>query len=97
MLLLRDDDVDDDDSVDDDSNAEEEDGTTDDGRREGGGVKECIDNGRSGTRSDNNDAKSIVRIVDVVVRLLLLTNDNRPRPLLVIQWRGGRSLDITAW
>ena len=87
MLLLRDDDVDDDDSVDDDSNTEEDDGTTDDGRREGGGVKECIDNGRSRTRSDNNDAKSIVRIVDVVVRLLLLTNDNRPRPLLVIQWR----------
>jgi len=95
MLLLRDDDVNGDDSVDDDGNTEE-DGTTDDGRREGG-VKECIDNGRSRTRSNNNDVKSIVRIVDVVVRLLL-ANNNRPRPLLVIQQRGGRSLDvITAW
>lgn len=87
MLLLRDDDVDDGDSVDDDSNTEEEDGPTGDGRREGGGVKECIDNGRSRTRSDNDDVKSIAKIVDGVVRLLLLTNNNRPRPLLVIQWR----------
>ena len=87
MLLFRDDDVNDDDSVDDGSSTEEEDGATDQYGRSEGGVKECIDDGRSRTRGNNNDAKSIVRIVDAVVRLLLLTSSNRPRPLLVIQWR----------
>ena len=88
MLLLRDDDVNDDDSVDDDDSNAEEDGATDQyGRRGEGGVKECIDDGRSRTRGNNNDAKSIVGIVDGVVRLLLLTSNNRPRPPLVIQWR----------
>ena len=88
MLLLRDDDVNDDDSVDDDdSNAEEEDGATDQYGRSERGVKECIDDGRSRTRGNNNDAKSIVGIVDAVVRLLFLTSNNRPRPPLVIQWR----------